>query len=172
MSHIIQPIEIDSTDYCCKCYGTTAALGRGTKGVLTEDFLFVSTPEINTAVITNDCSPWTAMTGSFSDFTTYTPEGELSFGVSCGSEVAIDLDSSSAGGSGDDVYSCAVKIYRDGVLWDTYFLSSGSASETDTITVTGGPCGEIITIHAFNEFLIINDFTTTVTVTAEVTSIT
>ena len=80
MAHLIQPITIDGTAYCCKCYGVSEALGRGTKGVLTDNN-FALDGETNKAVITNDCSPWRLLHGVIAPFT-YEPEGEISFGVS------------------------------------------------------------------------------------------
>ena len=168
---LISPITIDGTAYCNTCEG-----GRSTKGVLTEDILFQSFPEIQTAVITNDCSPWQIMTGSISSFQFYEPEGEMSFGVSCGTTVTVDLAASATGGDDDDAYSIDVDIYRNGALWNTYNLFSttgANTSETDIeIAVTGGPCGEIITIYAQSILFIQADPTTTATLIAEVTSIT
>ena len=86
---LISPITIDGTAYCCKCYGTTAALGRGTKGIKT-DSSFALNGHANTADITNDCSPWDLLDGTAG--AAGEEEGEITFGVSCGTTVAIDLE--------------------------------------------------------------------------------
>tara|TARA_R110002167_G_scaffold109980_1_gene280166 strand:+ start:189 stop:695 length:507 start_codon:yes stop_codon:yes gene_type:complete len=164
---LISPITIDGTAYCNTCEG-----GRSTKGVLTEDILFLNYPEIQTAVITNDCSPWKVMTGSLDDYEDYHPEGELSFGVSCGTQVDIDFSSSSTGGTGDNDYYSAVLIYVDGVLFTSLNLTQASPTGTREVTVTGGPCGSIITLYAILQEFFDSDTTTTATATAEVTSIT
>ena len=171
MAHFIEPIEIESNLYCCKCYGTSEA-GRGTKGVLTEDILFTSFPEIQTAVITNHCSPWTIMTGSLSFAQFYMPEGEISFGVSCGTTVNIDFVSSASGGTGGDTYTIRVRVFVDGGTEEDFEMDNSYDEISKAITVTGGPCGSIVRIYAQSEPDLAADFTTTATVTAEVTSIT
>jgi hypothetical protein len=165
-NHLISPITIDGAAYCCACEG-----GRSTKGVLTEDILFNSYPEIQTAVITNDCSPWQVMTGSQSSYQFYEPEGELSFGVSCGEEVNLDFVSSSTGGSGSDDYDIDVEVFVDGVSDTTFTMEPSSSTNSGTITVTGSPCGSIVTIYA-QSMSSGGDVTTTATLTVEVTSIT
>lgn len=305
MDHLIQPITIDGAAYCCKCYGVSAKLGRGTKGVLTDDVISVL-DGIQTAVITNDCSPWTLLTGSANvdiyelwwaegnmddtmiyttggvdyfanwyngypklpglfdpwkspagivgsrafhqrDFETYQyyvfngptlrqvvatgdyapainneypatdppavgellpatdpaelhiqnfqgesggdttnhywkkiydgtagtyePEGEISFGVSCGETVYFKVSSSSTGGSGDDHYDVDVEFFVDGVSESTFSLTPTDDVENDFVEVTGGPCGTIVTFHAKSLDSTAADNTTTVTVTLEVTSI-
>tara|TARA_R110000822_G_scaffold72101_1_gene173600 strand:+ start:943 stop:1452 length:510 start_codon:yes stop_codon:yes gene_type:complete len=165
---LISPITIDGTAYCNTCEG-----GRSTKGVLTEDILFTSSPEIQTAVITNDCSPWQLMTGSLDDYESYNPEGEISFGVSCGTTVNIDFSSSSSGGTGDNKYWVAVLIHVDGVNFTTITVYQASPTGSRAVTVTGGACGSIVTMHAIlQDFPGSSDFSTTATATAEVTSIT
>ena len=317
MAHLIQPITIDGTAHCCKCYGVSEALGRGTEGVLTDN-AFALNGGLQTAVgslgdrhnLTGNCGPWTLLTGSIDlartnvdiyelwwlegemddtmvyttggvdylangfngypkDLDTggwcfgcdrfvfdpwrppagnvldrafrqidtetvnfgildgptlredvvagaaapalnpavltiwnvrgdtggdtdhhywkqigtvgsggYKPEGEISFGVSCGNTVDIDFSSSSAGGSGSNNYFISCKIFVDGVivpdgLTPGFELQNGVwADATKTITVEGGPCGTIVTLYAQSIDTVSADPTTTVTLTAEVTSIT
>lgn len=167
-NHLISPITIDGTAYCNTCEG-----GRSTKGVLTEDILFDSFPEIQTAVVTNDCSPWQLMTGSLGDYQFYNPEGEVSFGVSCGTTVNIDFSSSSSGGDEDNNYYIAVRIYVDGVDFTTITVYQALPTGSRAVTVTGGACGSIVTMHAvLQDFPGSSDFSTTATATATVTSIT
>jgi len=298
MAHFIQPITIDGTAYCCKCYGVSALLGRGTKGVLTDSPSGLD-GETQTAVITNDCSPWTLLTGELADdtwelwwglvdpgdmddtmkythggvdyfanainkFPLFAPEdfvtptanddiydpwqatggvvtarafrkilttdapattygvsyetydgatltitqphgpapalgaltiqnwvstsggdttnhywnrttnggveGELSFGVSCGTNVEVELTATASGGTGTNGYSVAGDIGGETIA----LSSSTGATQTQTvnITVTGGPCGSIVQGYAFVDVVGHTDDSTTVTVTAEVIAIT
>ena len=167
MAHFIQPIEIESADYCCKCYGTTAALGRGTKGIKT-DSSFAINGHANTADITNDCSPWDLLDGTAG--AAGEEEGEITFGVSCGTTVEIDLD---MGFFPQGLWFLDVDIYIDGVLdstesftWDDPTFAARSVTLTD---VPSGPCGSLITLHAFSPDPKANSG---LEITAEVTSIT
>ena len=164
MSHIIQPIEIESADYCCKCYGTTAALGRGTKGIKT-DSSFAINGATNNATITNDCSPWELLDSGNTGSTPF--EGEITFGVSCGTIVEIDL---TVGFFPQTAWGGYVYIYIDGVLDTTEEFSylAGDLDASASLTVTGGPCGNLITLHAF----ITDTSPVAIGLEAEVTSIT
>ena len=293
MAHFIQPITIDGTAYCCKCYGVSEALGRGTKGVKTNGSL---NGEANTAVITNNCSPWKLISteevlytyelwwkgGDMDDSMKYTHEGvdyyandamrfplfdpsgdeddddaqdpwqtsggvvgskafrkvgatddpdttygeaweyydgdtltvslpndgdvnaaypladlalqnwigsesgntttnhewklissvsagegEITFGVSCGTTVAIDLEVTS---SPQNAWVLDVDIYIDGALdsTETFSYLSGILDASVSLTVTGGPCGSLVTLHAH----LTSSVAASVELTAEVTSIT
>lgn len=131
MAHLIQPITIDSVAYCCSCQG-----GRSTQGVLTQNH---ANP--NGATISNLCSPWVLFTGGESD-----DEGEVSFGVSCGTDVEIEFTSTEYT---DSDYTVDIGIYIQGVLDQTISLSETNTSETVSFTVISGPCGEVVTIYCF-----------------------
>lgn len=152
MSHFIQPIEIDSTFYCCGCEGS-----RSTKGVLTTDY---ASP--NGATITTDCGAWELFAGGESD-----DEGEISFGVSCGSTVEVGITSAVVNPTHD--YTVDITVYVDGIVDHITTMYPGNNSETVSVSVTGSPCGTIVTAYAV-PYLTENDFS--VTVTMEVTSIT
>jgi hypothetical protein len=162
MSHIIQPIfipAISANQYCCKCYGVSEALGRGTKGVLTSDLLGGG----NSAdVSANDCSPWTAFTGHHDS-----NEGEISFGVSCGSSVQITLTSTVVNPAHN--YIVEVEFYIDGNIDSTTTLDLLDPNDILTLSVTGSLCGKIITVYAYPTA---TDDYFDATVTMEVISIT
>jgi len=93
-------------------------------------------------------------------------QGEITFGVSCGTTVEIDLEVTSFPQTD---WVLDVDIYIDGVLdsTETFSYLSGIFAASVSLIVTGGPCGSLITLHAF--------FTANpaaVTLEAEVTSIT
>jgi len=189
MSHIVEAIEViqnytspaESETLCCTCYGTSAALGRGTKAILANVTFPTNSPEINTAVVTNDCSPWRIMSGSTGAGSYYEPEGEIAFGVSCGTTVNIDFDSSSSGGTGDNHYDVRVLVFVNGAVGADFYMNPSSDSASKSVSVTGGPCGYSFSAHgtqvriyarSLYESPFDQDRTTTVTVNAEVTSIT
>jgi len=155
MAHLISPISIDGTLYCCKCQG-----GRSTKGVLTDDYIVTAG---NSATITTDCGEWEIFTGgSTSD------EGEISFGVSCGSSVEIYFDSTEAGSN--DTYDVGIDIYIDGGYHTTVVLSEFFSEDTVDVPITGSPCGSIITAYCVPSGF--SSGTYDVTATMEVLSIT
>ena len=142
---LISPITIDGTAYCCKCYGTSAALGRGTKGIKT-DSSFGINGATNNATITDDCSPWELLDSGNTGSTSF--EGEITFGVSCGTTVEIDL---TVGSHPQTAWEAHVYIYIDGVLDTTagpFSYFDAIFFEAVTLTVTGGPCGSLVTLHA------------------------
>ena len=171
MAHLIQPITIDGTAYCCKCYGVSEKLGRGTEGVLTDND-FALDGETNKAVITNDCSPWDLLKNATIG---YEPEGEISFGVSCGTYVNIDFVSSGfqfGSGTGSITYSIDVEVFVDGVGLGSFNMTHpSSTTETVIFSVIGGPCGTIVTLYA-KSLASGGSSSTWANLTAEVTSIT
>ena len=153
MAHLISPIDIAGTDYCCKCEG-----GRSTKGVLTTDY---ASP--NGASITTDCGIWDIFSGGEAD-----DEGEISIGVSCGSNVELEFALSVIINPTDE-WIVDVDVYKDGVFFGAVALSDLQSRDTITVTMTGGPCGTIITAYAYPTA---TDDAYDVTVTMEVLSIT
>lgn len=155
MAHLIQPITIDSVAYCCSCQG-----GRSTKGVLTDDYIVTAG---NSATITTDCGEWEVFTGgSTSD------EGEISFGISCGSNVEIYFDTTEAGSN--DIYDVGIDVYINGGYHTTLPLNEYYHEDTIDVPITGSPCGSIITAHCVPSGF--NSVTYDVTATMEVLSIT
>ena len=159
MSHLIQPITIGGTAYCNTCEG-----GRSTKGVKT-DSAFALNGGTNNATITDDCSPWDLLDSGNTGLTSF--EGEITFGVSCGTTVAIDLEVTSFP---QTAWLLEVEIYIDGALDSTKTFSylSGVFDESVSLTVTGGPCGSLVTLHA----VATDASTVAIDLEAEVTSIT
>ena len=154
MAHLIQPITIDSVAYCCSCQE-----GRSTEGVLTDDYIVTSGNSANAT----DCGEWEIFTGgSTSD------EGEISFGVSCGSSVEIYFNSTEAGS--DDIYDVGIDIYINGGYHTTVILSEFFTEDTVYVPITGSPCGSIITAYCVPSGF--GSATYDVTATMEVLSIT
>ena len=151
MAHLISPISINGTSYCCKCQG-----GRSTEGVLTQNH---ANP--NGAEISNLCSPWVLFTGGESD-----DEGEVSFGVSCGTDVEIQFTSTEYT---DSEYTIDVEIYIDGGYDQAVSLDEINTNETITITAAGVPCGKIVTFYCYPTA---STYPFNVDVEAEITSIT
>jgi hypothetical protein len=157
MSHLIQPILIDGTRYCVSYHGN-----RATRGVLTAFYASANTAELaNGPGGTEDLAgPWVLIFGSSSTATVW--EGEISFGVGCGSQITVQL--SNAG--------------EEGVAVFAYLNNAGAPIASETlevetknmvIDITDAPCGSIITLYAFNE----DDGPTYSTLcTAEIVSIT
>jgi len=136
MAHLIQPIEIDGTEYCLTCQGNLV-----TKGVATDIFNNVGP---NGAIITTDCGGWQLA----KVFAGPGLNGEISFGATCLSTVTIKLTSNGSGGSGSDDYS----TYINGVLVGA---NSGSLAEdgtsTEVVSLVDSPCGSVITVIILNQ---------------------
>tara|TARA_R110001592_G_scaffold71939_1_gene219521 strand:+ start:179 stop:619 length:441 start_codon:yes stop_codon:yes gene_type:complete len=127
MAHLIQPITIDGVAYCCGSNG-----GRSTTEVFTEDYATVNSAEF----VGDDLRILITDTGE--------GEGEVSIGVSCGSIVNIELEHTLSSSTQNANYSS----YVDGVLiTDNSTITPGS-TVTEAISITGTPCGTIVTIHA------------------------
>jgi hypothetical protein len=128
--------------------------------VLTDDYIVTAG---NSATITTDCGEWEIFTGgSTSD------EGEISFGVSCGSSVEIYFDSTEAGSN--DTYDVGIDIYINGGYHTTVVLSEFFPEDTVDVPITGSPCGSIITAHCVPSGF--GPATYDVTATMEILSIT
>lgn len=155
MSHFIQPIDVDGTHYCCGCEG-----GRSTKGVLTDGI--IGSGAGNSAEIVTDCGSWTAFSGTETG-----DEGELSFGVSCGSTVNLSATSVDSYGTGE--YIVDVDFYIDGVFDSSITLTDVAPNDTVALSITGSPCGVIIAVHGYPTA---TDDLYDVAVTLDVTSIT
>jgi hypothetical protein len=155
MSHLILPVEIDSTDYCPICQ---AAGGAATKGVLTT---FHANP--NQSVISSDCSPWQLFTGHEDS-----DEGEISFGIACGTTVELALTSTVVNPAHE--YGIDIEFYIDGILDSGVFITETNPSDTASLIVSGGACGNLITVVA-NPLASIEDYYDA-TVTLSVTGIT
>lgn len=161
MSHLILPIDIEGTKYC-----PTYQSGRMTTGVLTS----FEVSGTNYAEITTPESPWKLAVLPIGDIA---GDGEVSFGVACGSTVLIDFTSQDTSTAPD--YAVLINIYVDGVSFGSSFYLFNYAPdslgfEIDLIDV---PCGSIVTLvaSATRADLVPGD-DGLLTVTAEVTSIT
>lgn len=162
MSHLILPIDIDGTKYC-----PTYESGRMTTGVLTS-FEVLGT---NYAEITTPESPWKLAVLPIGDIA---GDGEVSFGVACGSIVLINFTSQDT--STAPHYAVLISIYVNGVLIVAPFYlfnydPDALGVEIDLLDV---PCGSIVTLvaSATRADLVPGDTDGVLTVTAEVTSIT
>lgn len=135
MAHFIQPIVVAGSSRCCECQD-----GRATPGFLTNDIILT---EINSATISPEfpCGPWSLIEDPGGD--AVIRYGEITFGLSCGSSVALYI-------TNNGFQPVTVMFYLDGALVETIPIELFGAVEA-VIPFTGGPCGTLLTLVAFTD---------------------
>jgi len=152
MSHLITPVNVNGTMYCCLYTD-----GRRTKGVITDVYA-----SGNTAVITTDEGPWTLLAAATSD----EYMGEISFGVSCGSQITLNIDVNVS----SPQYVAVVAYLDFGSTIEVAENSLSGTGNTMVIDISEVPCGVVVTLVCQSPGP--PDQTSGLLVTASITSIT
>jgi hypothetical protein len=127
-THLIQPIDIESTLYCNICQ-----TGRATKGVASE----IITPTTVAPDVSNQCGAWEVILPTNGD------NSEISFGVSCGSLVTISYVATSVDIAHNDVI---VEAYINGVFESSDLVGLATPNKTINYNITDGACGNVISL--------------------------
>jgi len=149
MAHLIQPIDISAVKYCPTCQ-----TGHATRAVLTDDHLFLAT---NAADVTTPCGGWDMIEGSIAW------EGEVSFGVTCCSEVTVEFSANGAPDSETEGHYVECHAYLDGTFVDFVYLYVGG-TDSIAIPITSEACGSIITLHCYDSVAVGIDINATATI--------
>jgi hypothetical protein len=130
MSHLMQPLEIEGTKHCLSDNGR-----RTTVGVATEILTSAS------SLVDVSVDPWQLVELPTGDLAADT---EISFGVSCATEILLYFEVSDNGGDGYVV----VQPYVNGVAYGLPLdMDEGDSPVEDwPIDISDIPCGNIITI--------------------------
>ena len=128
--HLMLPLEIDGTKYCLTDNGR-----RTTVGIATE--ILTTSPELVDVTV----DPWNLLVMPIGD---QAAETEISFGVSCATQILLYFEISDTGGDA----SATIQPYLNGVSYGSPAeLDEGDSPIEDfPINLSDLPCGNVITL--------------------------